>query len=79
MDQKLICDNCGRGAATVKRVTRTYGCGEDLTVIENIPIVVCRHCGESCFTAETMRELDRLKGCGNSPSKRRSVAVIGFS
>ncbi len=39
--EPMICDICGRSGAHVRRVSRSYGRGASLFVIENIPIVSC--------------------------------------
>jgi len=57
----MICDICGKEGAVIRRVTRSYGSGADLLVIENIPLVSCPQCGESYFTAETLHEIERIK------------------
>ncbi|MGA9351163.1 MAG: type II toxin-antitoxin system MqsA family antitoxin [Anaerolineae bacterium] len=57
----MICDICGQEGARVRHVTRSYGQGEDLLVIGNIPVVSCPHCGESYLTAETLHEIERIK------------------
>ncbi|MEK7441766.1 MAG: type II toxin-antitoxin system MqsA family antitoxin [Chloroflexota bacterium] len=57
----LMCDVCGESGAQLRYVTRSYGKGANLLIIENVPIVVCPHCGESCLTAETLHEIERIK------------------
>ena len=57
----MICDICGKEGARLRRVTRSYGKGENLLVIENIPVISCPHCGESYLTAETLHEMERIK------------------
>ena len=42
-------------------MTRSYGKGANLLVIEDVPVVVCPHCGESYLTAETLHEIERIK------------------
>jgi YgiT-type zinc finger domain-containing protein len=76
--QTIACDVCGRRGAQTKYVTRTYGKGADLLVIENVPVVVCPSCGESYLTAETLHELERIKLHRRSLAKPRSVAVASF-
>ncbi|HEY3134964.1 MAG TPA: type II toxin-antitoxin system MqsA family antitoxin [Blastocatellia bacterium] len=76
--QTIACDVCGRAGAQVKHITRTYGKGANLLVIENVPIIVCPSCGESYLTAETLHELERIKVHRRSLAKRRSVAVASF-
>jgi YgiT-type zinc finger domain-containing protein len=43
----MICDICGKKGAEVRHVTRSYGKGANLLIIENVPVVVCPNCGES--------------------------------
>ncbi len=57
----MVCDICGESGAHVRRVSRSYGQGANLFVIENVPIVSCPHCGESYLTAETLHEIERIK------------------
>jgi len=57
----LVCDICGKEGAIIRHVSRSYGQGKSLFVIENVPMVSCPHCGESYFTAETLHELERIK------------------
>ncbi len=65
----MVCGICGQEGARLRRMARTYGKGDDLLVIENVPVVSCPHCGESYLTADTARELDRIR------RHRREVAV----
>ena len=73
------CDVCGEGRVHVRRVTRSYGTGASLLVIENVPIVVCPSCGESYLTAETLHEIERIKLHRRSFARRRDVPVATFA
>jgi len=75
----MLCDNCGKKNAKVRRVSRTYGKGKSLFVIENIPLVSCPLCGESYFTAETLHEIERIKLHRKAMAKRHTVEVAEFS
>jgi len=75
----MICDNCGKEDATIRRITRNYGKGNKLLVIENVPVVTCSHCGESYLTAETLHEIERIKLHRNNFARKRSVAVTDFA
>lgn len=57
----MVCDICGKEGARVRYVTRSYGKGKNLLIIEKIPLVSCPHCGESYFTAKTLHEIERIK------------------
>ena len=74
----MICDICGKKGARLRRVARSYGKGENLLVIENIPVVSCPHCGESYLTAETLHEIERIKLHGASLAAERPVAVANY-
>jgi YgiT-type zinc finger domain-containing protein len=70
--------HCGQRGAQLKHVTRTYGKGADLLVIESIPMWSCPGCGESYFTAQTLHEIERIKALRKSVAKPRSVPVAAF-
>ena len=74
----FVCDICGKEGARIRRVSRSYGKGKNLLVIENVPIVSCPHCGESHLTAETLHELERIKLHRDSFAEKRPVAVAEF-
>jgi YgiT-type zinc finger domain-containing protein len=75
----MICDICGEEGARVRRVTRSYGKGENLLVIENVPVISCLHCGESYLTAETLHEIERIKLHRQSFTVERPVPVAAFA
>lgn len=75
---KLICDICGTEGARVRYISRSYGKGKDLLVIEEIPMISCPHCGEVYFTADTLHEIERIKLHRSSFAERRPVSVAKF-
>lgn len=75
----MVCDICGKKGARVRKVTETCGKGEDLLVIENIPMVSCPNCGESYFTAETLHEIERIKLHRKSLASQRRIEVASFA
>lgn len=75
----MRCEICGHEGARIRRVTRTYGKGDDLLVIENIPVVSCPKCGESYLTAETLHEIERLKLHRHSLAVEREVEVLSYA
>jgi YgiT-type zinc finger domain-containing protein len=74
----MICDNCGKNKAKIRRVTRSYGHGKNLLVIENIPMVICSNCGESYFTSETLYEIERIKLHRKNFTVKRTIPVVNF-
>lgn len=74
----MICDNCGKPGARIRRTARTYGKGKDIFVMENVPVVVCSHCGESYLAAETLHEIERIKLHKKNFAVKHSVPVAVF-
>ena len=77
--EKLTCANCGKQGAKIRRVSKTYGRGKNLLVIENIPVISCPHCGESYLTAETLHEIERLKMHRKSLAVERAVSFLSYA
>ena len=75
----MMCDICGEEGARVRKATRIYGKDKDMFLIENVPVVSCPHCGESCLTAETLHEIERLKRHHKSLAVERPVEVVRFA
>jgi YgiT-type zinc finger domain-containing protein len=59
-------------------VTRSFGKGTNLLVIEGVPLWSCSSCGESYFTAKTMHEIERIKALRKSLAVKRAVSVAAF-
>jgi YgiT-type zinc finger domain-containing protein len=75
----MICDICGTEGVKIRRIIRTYGKGEDLLVIENIPLITCPHCGESYFTAETLHQIEKLKQSRSNIINKRLVKFASLA
>ncbi len=76
---ELVCDVCGKAGARIRHVTRSYGKGAGLLVIENVPVISCPHCGASYLTAETLHELERIKSQRSNLAVERPVPVAVFA
>ena len=74
----LACDICGEAGARIRHVSRSYGTGKDLLVVEDIPMISCPNCGESYFAADTLHELERIKLHRSSFAEKRPVSVAKF-
>ncbi len=74
----MICTICGQEDARVRYLSRSYGKGKTLLVIENVPVVSCSNCGESYLAAETLHEVDRIRRERQSYAVERPVAVASL-
>ena len=75
----MICDICGKTGARIIHVSKSYGKGENLLVIENVPVISCPHCGESYLTAKTLREIENIKTNRTNIAVERPVPVAIFA
>jgi YgiT-type zinc finger domain-containing protein len=73
-----LCAHCGSTHVQVKQVTRSFGIGAKLLLIEAIPMIACSNCGESYFTAKTMHEIARIQALRKSVAVSRAVPVAAF-
>jgi len=76
---RMVCDICGERGAYVRKITRSYGKKSKLLVIEDIPVIICPHCGENYLTAETMHEIARIKMHRDNFAVERSVPVAEYA
>ena len=73
----LTCDICGFESARIRHIPRSYGKGNKLLVIENVPVINCPNCGESYISAKTAKTIDLLRQ--TEPIEKRSLPVALFS
>ena len=78
-DIMVTCDKCGKEGAKIRRVTKSYGQGETLLVMENVPVVSCPNCREIHLTAETAQAIHRIKNHRQAVAVARSVPVAVFA
>ena len=74
----LLCASCGQPGVRLRKVTRSFGRGPSLLVIEDIPLWTCSHCGESYFTAQTLHEIEHIKALCKSVAVDRPIPVAMF-
>lgn len=78
-DAGIMCDKCGKTDAKVRRISKSYGKGDTLLVIENVPMISCPNCREMHFSAETIEEIERIKSQRQSVAIARPVPVAVFA
>ncbi len=74
----MKCALCDNDDARVVYVSRSYGAGDDLLVVENVPVISCPSCGERYMTAQTLHELEAIKAERRQRAPLRTVAVAQF-
>ena len=78
-EKYVVCDVCGCAEAKTRYTSRTYGKGEDLLLIEKVPIISCPSCGTSYLTSFTLKEIDLIKRERKKVALTKSVEVASFS
>ncbi|BFU92645.1 MAG: hypothetical protein NTAFB01_38320 [Nitrospira sp.] len=74
----MQCDFCGAKGTVIKKMTKSFGRGDKFVAIENIPTVHCSRCHGSYITADTARDLDRIRKNRRSLGKPKRVLVASF-
>lgn len=74
----MICDICGAKNAKIRRITRSFRQGRSTLLIENVPVIGCASCGESYMTAETLKEIERVRMHWRELSVDKRVRVAEF-
>jgi YgiT-type zinc finger domain-containing protein len=75
MSKCLYC----KGELEDRRITRVQEYEQHWYIIENLPALVCRQCGETYFTPEAHdRVIDLITG-GAQPVRLEAVAVLDAS
>lgn len=73
-----VCDICGvKSSRTVKR-PQVLGRGARMMLVDNVPVIACKNCGESYMTSSTIHKLDDIRAKQNEKSTKREIAVGEF-
>ncbi|MFN8492373.1 MAG: YgiT-type zinc finger protein [Caldilineaceae bacterium] len=75
----MVCEKCGKPGAKVRRVSKSYGAGETLLVIENVPVVSCPNCRSTYLLADTLQTVERIKLNRQALAEPRPVPVAMFA
>ncbi len=72
------CDICGVTAARTVKRPQVLGRGAQMILVDNVPVIACRNCGESYMTSETMHRLDGIRSKQKAKLAARKIAVAEF-
>jgi len=74
----IICDICGVKAARVVKRPQVLGRGKLMKLVENVPVIACKSCGESYMTSATMNTLDKIRINQKEKNSARKISVEEF-
>ena len=72
------CVSCGHQKTDVETATRSFGKGDNLVIIENVPMVFCPNCEITYMTSDTMETVDNIRQSRNE-AMMRLVPVAQFN
>jgi YgiT-type zinc finger domain-containing protein len=74
-----VCDICGVQSARVVKRPQVLGRGERMMLVDNVPVISCKNCGESYMTSDTIHKLDEIRVKQKEKSIKRKIAVTEFA
>ena len=73
----MKCANCGEPTAYISRSTRAFGEGDNLIIVENVPVVACHECGAEYLSILTFGQIEQLhNNRSNIPTRAIPVATF---
>ena len=79
----MKCENCGSSNARYVERSKVVGRGQNLFVVEDVPMIDCDDCGQSFLTAEVSQALDvavyDIKNGGIGSTMVRPICVVPFT
>ena len=76
--KELECEYCG-GGIRPKKVTVEHWHEGELSIIKDVPVGVCKECGERYYEAATLEQLDAMAQESESVQERISVPVMALN
>lgn len=70
-----VCIHCGVQRARLVRLPQVYSRGEQMVVIENVPMMLCDSCGQSYISSEVWGAIDRVLACPDRYARQKTVKV----
>ena len=75
--KNMPCEYC-EGAVVERRLREDYWSGDDLVIIENVPVGVCTRCGERYYSATVMEKMDHIAARRSKIRRKMTVPVTTF-
>ena len=75
----LICDICGKEKARLVKRPQVFGRGKNMLLVDNVPVIACKNCGESYMTSSTMHTLDKIRARRPEKEAKRKIGVAEFA
>jgi len=73
------CHVCGHNAAKSEYVSEVFDLEGRRVLVENVPSLVCEHCGESVFSRETTERIRQMVHGAGRPIKTVPMDVFAMT
>jgi HTH-type transcriptional regulator / antitoxin MqsA len=73
------CHVCGHNAARRESVSEVFNLEGRRVLVENIPALVCEHCGEAVFSRETTERIRQIVHGAARPVKTVTMDVFAMT
>ena len=75
----FTCHNCGSHEPEKKYVSETFEIRGETVLVERIPAIVCKQCGEVIFDLQTSEHIRAILQDGSLPVRRVSIPVYEYA
>jgi YgiT-type zinc finger domain-containing protein len=74
-----ICDNCGNTEFIESTIDKVFNIKGKLTLVENIPVILCTHCQEPILTLKTTEHIRLLLNSDIKPIRQITTEVFEYA
>ena len=78
-NSEQTCSICGQQTARSIRRPQLIGKGENLVMVNSVPMLSCRNCGHTYFTIEVARMLDQIRLNPHQYTETKNIPVAEFA
>ena len=73
------CHVCGHQVAKSELVSEVFNLAGRRVLVEGVPALVCKHCGEATYSRETTEEIRRMVHGAGRPLKTVPINVFALA
>ena len=74
----MQCPVCRYDRASERQISETYGTGDELFVIEHVPVISCPNCGQISYPVATVKRLEAIQRDRQTLAVKRTVEVAEY-
>ena len=75
----MQCPICEQEGAIERQRTETMGRGDDLLIIEGVPVISCLNCGSISYPAATIKRMEQIRRNRAQVATKRCIDVAQFA